>query len=204
MTMHMLRAKRLPAVKRRRIARRLGGLAVLPFAVLAIGAAPAFAASLAPARAVAASTPCTPSTTQLDGGPAITSCGPATATLTIGGKSYSFKSGSCESEQLFQQPFTLSLGTQAQGKTGAGAPGNAGKPFFYLSLTPGKSQGVLTDAYYGGKKITPGGLIVAMGTITASGSSKGTFKNAKGAPELDGKPFLISGSWNCHGVFEKG
>jgi hypothetical protein len=51
--------------------------------------------------------------------------------------------------------------------------------------------------------LTSGGSVTVMGTVVKSGSSKGTFQTAPGSYDLAGKPFSLSGSWSCHGKFNK-
>jgi hypothetical protein len=181
-----------------RIAIGFGSALALPLAMLTISTSPAFAASVAHSRAIPAySVPCLPTSTKIDGGPAIGYCGPATATMTIGGKSYSFKNGYCLSIKVADTLVDVTLGTIAEGKSGDGVPGNAGKPYFSLDLSRNPNEDILTEVEYGGKQLSDGAGILAKGTISASGSSKGTFKSEPGAEH----PF--SGSWNCHGVFVK-
>jgi hypothetical protein len=81
--------------------------------------------------------------------------------------------------------------------------GNAGKAYFRLDLSPGQNSDLLNGAFFGGKSLSNGGIVSPSGTVVSSGSSKGTFKSAKGAYDNAGKPFSVSGSWNCHGAFAK-
>jgi hypothetical protein len=202
-TVPKLRSDRRQSTFSRRALGAAGAL-VLPVALLSFGAGPALAASVTHARTVAAaSASCSPTSSTLDGGPAISYCGPATATLTIGGKTYSFKNGFCQSIKVSDIVVDITLGTIAEGKNGDGAPGNAGKPYFSLDLESGSIPKVLNDVYSGGKKLTSGGAVNAKGTIAMSGASKGTFQTAKGATDSNGKPYSLSGTWNCHGAFAK-
>jgi hypothetical protein len=132
-----------------------------------------------------------------------TFCGPATATLLIGGKTYKFKSGTCRSIKVSDTTVDVDLGDVVVGKNGGPIKGNGKRPWFSMDLsTPNSDQ--INAIYYGGKELTPGGPITVTGNVTKSGSSKGTFQTKSGAFDLSGNPFSLSGSWNCHGKFIKG
>ena len=134
--------------------------------------------------------PCKPSTSKIEGGPAVNYCGPATATLRLSGKTYRFNNGFCRSIPGFEDVITL--GTFAKGKTGSGTLDNGGRPYFSLDLGPGVSS-YLNLTYFGGN------LLPAEGSVSFKGSatSKGTFKS------LSAQPTPFSGAWDCHGVFVK-
>ena len=68
--------------------------------------------------------PCKPSTSKIEGGAAVNYCGPATATLRVRGKTYTFKNGFCQSLPGFEDDITL--GTFAKGKGGRGRSTTAG------------------------------------------------------------------------------
>lgn len=133
------------------------------------------------------SPPCTPKITKVQGHPAGVNCGPATATLTVSGKTYTFRNGFCEQSKAAGTALDLTLGTIVNG-----VKGNAGKP--YLSLIVGRNHFIASvgGADYGGKNLLrdTAALIDVKGAIP----SKGTFTQriAVGAK--------FSGSWNCHGV----
>ncbi len=128
--------------------------------------------------------------------------GPATATLVIAGKTYKFKNGSCQSIKVSGITVDVDLGSVVQGKDGGPVKGNGKKPWFSMDLSsPGLD--LLNAVYYGGKELTVGGPVTATGSVVKSGSSKGTFQTSSGASDLSGKPFALSGSWNCHGKFSK-
>lgn len=152
------------------------------FVATAMSASPIYAASSARA---ASAQPCTPSTSKIDGGPAVSYCGPATATLAIAGKTYAFKGGFCQSIHVSGLKLDITLGTIVENKISD----NAGKPYFALDLSSGNSISLLNAAYSGGKKVADGAAVSYSGNVM----TKGTFKSTSG------KPF--SGSWNCHGVF---
>jgi hypothetical protein len=128
--------------------------------------------------------------------------GPATATLVIAGKTYKFKNGTCLSIKVSSITVDVDLGTVIQGKDGGPVKGNANKPWFSMDLST-STLDLLNAVYYGGNKLTSGGEVAVTGSVVKSGSSKGTFKSASGASDLSGKPFSVSGSWNCHGKFMK-
>jgi hypothetical protein len=162
---------------------------------LAIGIAAivgtAIAASSAEAAPAGNSAPCSAMTTKIDGGPAVTYCGPATATLVVAGKRYSFKDGYCQAIKVSGIKLDVTLGTFVEGASGAGVPGNAGKPSFRLDVSPGLFSSLMDSAFSGGKKVSDGGSVIPSGSVT----SKGTFKSMKSAA------VAFSGSWNCHGTF---
>jgi hypothetical protein len=160
---------------------------VAALAATALSVSPIYAAA---AARTASAPPCTPSTSRIDGGSAISYCGPATATLAIGGKTYTFNNGYCQSIHVSGIKLDVTLGAIAEGKTGTGVKGNAGKPYFRLDLSPGADGSLLDMAYSGGKQFA-GGIVSYSGSVT----TKGTFKSTSDTP--------FSGSWNCHGVFVK-
>jgi hypothetical protein len=96
----------------------------------------------------------------------------------------------------------IDLGTVVQGKNGGPVKGNAKKPWFSMDLSTSTSD-LLNAIYYGGKQLTAGGSVTVTGKVVKSGASKGTFQTAPGASDLAGKPFSLSGTWNCHGSFTK-
>jgi hypothetical protein len=128
--------------------------------------------------------------------------GPATATLVMGGKTYKFKNGSCQSIKVSSITVDVDLGSVVQGKDGGPVKGNGKKPWFSMDLSS-STLDLLNTVYYGGKKLTAGGSIMVTGSVVKSGASKGTFHTASGAFDLSGKPFSLSGTWNCHGSFTK-
>jgi hypothetical protein len=168
------------------------GVGLAALAATLVVASPIHAA---PGARTAAAQPCTPSTSRIDGGPALTFCGPATATLVLGVKTYTFASGLCSSLKARGLELDVTLGTLAEGKSGSGVSGNAGKPYFKLDLSSGRFS-ALSAAFSGGKEIEDGVSVSFSGSLTSSG----TFKSVNNST-LTGKPF--SGSWDCHGVFIK-
>ena len=128
--------------------------------------------------------------------------GPATATLVIAGKTYKFKNGSCQSIKVSGITVDVDLGSVVQGKDGGPVKGNGKKPWFSMDLSSPSSD-LLNAVYFGGKELTAGGPVTVTGSVVKSGSSKGTFQTSSGASDLSGKPFALSGSWNCHGKFSK-
>jgi hypothetical protein len=164
-------------------------------------AAPAASAATT-ARSVTAGANAKCSISNVHGVQTISYCGPATATLRVGGETYSFKNGECVSIAVSGITVDVTLGAIAEGKSGSVVKGNAGKPYFSLDLSPGKYSDVLNNIIFGGKQLTPGGSVSASGTIVSKGTSKGAFKS-QGAYDSSNKKWSVSGTWNCHGAFAK-
>jgi hypothetical protein len=168
--------------RRSHVLRRLATAAVaIPIALATVGAAPVLASSTPHAAAINYS-------------------GPATATLKIAGKTYSFKNGQCLSIKVSSIVVDVTLGTVADGTGQKLNSGNLGKAYFSLDLSKGFESQILTAADFGGKTLVKSSPVAAT-TFTSSASSKGTFKSAKNPLYPNQKPF--SGSWNCHGSFAK-
>ena len=162
----------------------LVGLAVAAAAVGAVaspGASAAAASSAAP--------PCVPKLTKIKGHEQVSYCGPATATLTISGRTYSFKDGYCGTDPTAKIELQMTLGTILQ--SGA-SPVNGGDPLFEMTVINTAGLKIATvNADYGGKKLDNVGIVSVKGSIP----SDGTFK-AMGFTT----PAGFTGSWNCHGV----
>ena len=151
--------------------------------VLALACALAGAATVSARPADAP--PCTPKVTKTGGKLTSINCGPATAQVTLKGKTYKFKSGFCQLSKS-TGALELSLGTLV-----LNAKGNAGRPYVSILLrkVAGKLSGSLFEADLGGKKILGDTLIDANGSV-----AKGTFTSEF---SVNG---AFTGSWNCHGV----
>jgi hypothetical protein len=153
-------------------------------------------AATASLSADAASTnapPCTPKITTIQGHRAAVNCGPATATLRIGGRTYTFRNGFCEQSKSSGAAPELNLGT-----TVLGVKGNAGKPELSMlidaRLHSKFGTGSVFGADYGGRSLLAGeSLIKASGNLPSSGTFTSTVA-------FGGK---FTGSWNCHGVVVK-
>jgi len=139
------------------------------------------------ASAGAAGSPCTPKTPTIKGHPAMAMCGPATAILSLGGKTYSFHDGFCAEQIPNSDSMQLSLGTDVP--TLGGPSNNAGQTFFSMDVAKGHTSASLAEAFVGGRKL------VANEAITLSHQTKtsGEFKSKSG-------PASFTGSWNCHGL----
>jgi hypothetical protein len=116
-------------------------------------------------------------------------CGPASATVKVGGKSYSFRAGFCAHDLQNQLALELSLGTDVP-VFGRGKP-NHGRPLFELTLTTTAQQGSLLALDVDGRKLVAGDTRVDA-SYNASAALQGTFRG-KG----------VSGAWNCHGGIYK-
>jgi hypothetical protein len=169
------------------------GVAFLAIGALvgsAVASAPAAGASSPAAHAASGLPPCIPKITTAKGHEAVEYCGPATATLVSGGKTYNFKSGYCSNDPKAGVQLDVTLGTIVAGQT---SKGNAGLPLFELQVI--KSSGLTIETV---NADVAGKTLAALDTATVKGSSSssGTFTSAKSA--LGGSTHF-TGTWNCHG-----
>jgi opacity protein-like surface antigen len=151
----------------------------------AVATAAAMAAATTPMRA-GASPPCKPKVTKIQGHPAAVACGPATATLHISGKTYTFRNGFCEQSKSAGSALQLNLGT-----TVLGVKGNAGNPDFSMLIGHVHTVASVFGADYGGKDLIGGDSLI---NVSGNIPSKGTFTSRV----TTGAKF--TGSWNCHGI----
>jgi hypothetical protein len=158
-------------------------LALLGVAAMAV----AIAVGGTPGAAGAADTfSCTIKKFKVDGYPAFTACGPATAELTVSGTSYSFEHGLCSLAGTgSHRRLVLQLGTSVQDPT---TRSNHGYPFLSIQIVSFAGNAFITGVYHGR-------LITGVpGPVDAKfeGKYAGTF--------LSHVELHFSGSWNCHGV----
>jgi hypothetical protein len=158
---------------------------VISAAVATTAAALAASTAAAGSDASRSKPPCTPKVTKIQGHQAAVNCGPATATLHISGKTYTFRNGFCQQSKSAGSALQLDLGT-----TVLGVKGNAGKPDFSMLIAHVHAVASVFHADYGGRQILGDSLINVKGNIP----SKGTFTSRVTV----GAKF--TGSWNCHGV----
>ena len=159
---------------------------VLLAATMALTLVAASATAIAaPSGAVASRPPCIPKLAKINGKTAAENCGPATLTLKVGGKSYTFKNGLCETSG--SNVFTLDMGTLIVGDRAH----NGGQPHFSMTVSGSTAD---VTAIYGGKDLV-GAMTLA--TVKGAGKNTGSLVNRLPMPKL-------SGSWNCHGVIYKG
>jgi hypothetical protein len=125
------------------------------------------------------SAPCTRKTTRIDGKFATVNCGPAVATLTMRGKTFTFRHGICE--RSLSGGVAIALGTLVQGTST-----NAGRP--YISIGSDKTGARIAEAFFGGK------ALIDFSSIKVSGRAplKARFHGV-----TDQKSF--TGTWDCHG-----
>jgi hypothetical protein len=130
--------------------------------------------------------PCIPKLGTASGHEVVSYCGPATATITIGRKTYSFKNGYCRKDTKNNIPLALTLGEIV----GVRSPVNGGQPLFEMTvLTIGKLTLPHVNADSGGK------VLDSIGTVALKGSfpSSGTFTSTGLATPH------FTGSWKCNG-----
>lgn len=145
-----------------------------------LAAAAGVVALTANAASSSSAPPCIPKLVDKTGPkPVVYECGPATATLHAGGKTYTYRSGFCQhskSTGLFQ----VDLGVLA-----ALTKGNGGHTYFSLAVLP--KLGSTVSAWNAGKRTVNGPASASGGSLAT-----GTFKGKYGSS--------FSGSWNCHGA----
>jgi hypothetical protein len=156
---------------------------MLRIALLAV-AALAIAAGTAGAHPARASGPCKPKLFKIKGHQAATPCGPASAVLRYGGKTYKYRGGTCQSVKG-NSWLELDLGTVV-----AGLANNGGYPAFTLTVGPNK---LVAGLHTYGK---PHLMVISL-KLKASSPQRGTFSG--GQIVLGGRG-TVSGSWNCGGT----
>jgi hypothetical protein len=165
---------------------------IVPAAVAGLAVATAAAAAGLSASAAAASSsapPCIPKVTTSKGHAEVVYCGPATATLTISGKTYNFKNGYCGVDPTAKLELQVTLGTILQSGS---SPVNGGDPLFEMTVINASAVKIATvNADYGGKKLDNVGIVSVKGSIPSDGTFKATGFTT---------PAGFTGSWNCHGV----
>jgi hypothetical protein len=111
-------------------------------------------------------------------------CGPAIATLTMGGKTFTFRHGFCERSGT--GGVVIALGTSVQDDTGV----NAGRP--YIRIARDKTGAEIAEAFFGGKALIDFSSIKVSGSLPLKARFHGL---------ADQKHF--TGTWDCHGhVYE--
>jgi hypothetical protein len=129
--------------------------------------------------------PCVPKVGTASGHEVVSYCGPATATITIGKKTYKFKNGYCRKDTKHSIPLSLTLGEIV----GVHSPVNGGKPLFEMTvLSIGKLMSTHVNGDSGGKVLDSVGTVALKGSFPRSG----TFTSTGFA-----KP-RFTGSWKCN------
>jgi len=134
----------------------------------------------------AAAIPCIPKVGTVSGHEQVTYCGPATATVKIGSRTYSFSHGYCRKDSTNKITLSLMLGEIV----GVHSPVNGGQPLFEMTvLSIGKLTSAHVNADSGGK------VLDSIGTVSLKGSfpSSGTFTSTGLATPR------FTGSWKCNG-----
>ena len=160
---------------------------------LAISAALAAATFLALAQSgSAAKATCKAGATTYGGAPARVFCGPATATVRVGGKTFTFRGGTCDRTSGY---VTVNLGTIVLGSPSRPKPEYFGLTVGRLPLGGGKPApkdgvyaGAVISAVHAAKSIAVGRAHVTL----AGGRTHGTFT---GQLVLSSK--TVSGSFAC-------
>jgi hypothetical protein len=143
-------------------------------AVAALAAA-AFATSSAQSAAA-----CTAGVTKVGGAPARTFCGPATASVKIGGASVAYKNGMCSRSSV---GFTINIGTVVLG--------NAKKKPEYFGITVKATAGAHSNS--AAAVVHANKSYAVLGTVTLKpGLKSGTFSG-----KVFGSPTKIAGSFHC-------
>jgi len=163
---------------------------VVPFALIVIAglaAAAGVAGASAPAHTASSTPPCVPKISGSGAHMVVDYCGPATATIKIAGRTFSFKDGYCATDVKAHFPLKITLGVIDAVKS----PVNGGDPLFELNDVQETGLSLVNvNADYGGK------VLDSIGTVKLKGSipEDGTFTSTGFA-----KP-SFSGTWNCNHV----
>jgi hypothetical protein len=145
---------------------------------LLVSLAAAIGVCTAVANATTTRSECALHSTTIKGHKAVVYCGPATASLHIAGKTYTFKNGAC----IWSGGLILNIGTQVNGIPVSA--NNEGAPLIQLS----SSIGTGTAYAFSGRF-----HLAALIKLTAHGHSGGTFKGRE--PLGATRPF--TGSYHC-------
>lgn len=139
------------------------------------------------AAAPARSAHCFAKQEKLKGKQVIVNCGPATAKLRVGSRTYTFKQGTCLRSG---RSVTLDLGVSLAFPTGNGNGG-----FVDLSITMLTNKLAQLEVDDGG--LSGSGAMTKFSGIAVRGTFAGNLDGVSGQP----KPF--TGSWNCGGPIQK-
>jgi hypothetical protein len=163
------------------ISRAAAALTAAALAPLVTVAGPSTSAS-------AAGAPCTATPVTANGNSGLALCGPATATLVVKGKTYTFHNGLCAEPITNSDSFQLTLGVDIP--SFQGPDNNGGKPGLSLDIAKSHMGASVAFAWVGGHELVK----LAQVTLKSKALSEGSFK---------GKTSAFSGTWNCHGVIYK-
>jgi hypothetical protein len=166
---------------------RLSGWLAVVSLTFSVASASARKVSSTPRAQAAASGACYAKEKKINGESVIVNCGPATAELTYGGRTYAFKDGTCSKAG---KTLEIDLGTSLV----ASSKNNGGFTYISISLLSSKIPAQI-DAYQG--KLAVQGS-AKFGAIALKGKFSGTAGSFAGVSTGKTKPF--SGSWNCGGV----
>ena len=123
---------------------------------------------------------CTAGVTKVGGAPARAFCGPATATVKIGGSSVTYKNGACSRSSF---GFTINIGTVVIGTAKK-------KPEYFgitVAATPGAHANSGVAVVHANKRYA------VLGTVTLKpGLKSGTFSG-----KVFGSPAKLTGSFHC-------
>jgi hypothetical protein len=129
---------------------------------------------------------CTPRHKTTAGHATIAYCGPATATIAIGGRTYLFRHGTCIRSATVDA-LQISLGTLVRD-----AAGNGGRSFVSLLIAQSPSESEAFEGDWGGHQLFGDSVIAQNSSLL----SHGRFVSVLGSS--------FSGSWNCHGPVVSG
>ena len=156
-------------------------LAAFAVSILACAAADGSGSAYA-----ATAPPCVPKLGTSAGHEVVSYCGRATATITIGKKTYSFKNGYCRKDTKNHISLSLTLGEIV----GVHSPVNGGQPLFEMTvLTIGKLTLAHVNADSAGKVLDSIGTVALKGAFPSSGTFAST---GLATPHF-------TGSWKCNG-----
>lgn len=148
--------------------------------IIGVAVAALAAAAFATMSTPSAASSCVAGVKKINGVPARTFCGPATAMVKLGGSSVAYKQGACSKSAV---GFTINIGTVVLG--------NLKKKPEYFGITVQGTAGAHANS--GVAVVHAGKSYAVLGTVTLkAGLKSGTFSG-----KVFGSPTKITGSFSC-------
>jgi hypothetical protein len=148
--------------------------------IIGVAVAALAAAAFATMSTQSVASSCVAGVKKINGVPARTFCGPATASVKLGGSSIAYKQGACSKSAV---GFTINIGTVVLG--------NLKKKPEYFGITVQGTAGAHANS--GVAVVHAGKSYAVLGTVTLkAGLKSGTFSG-----KVFGSPTKITGSFSC-------